>query len=176
MPAPDLRFDAEQLAFGRGQQIFALARAFGGKFAIAADDQPLAWEQVGSADLGEIAIVEQRQLQRPVLGRQRLDRRCAQAGNPIQTRWLEVIADARRGDHSAISDQHHAADPEAILELLDLRAQRGRIGRVAVEDLDRNRQPLSRAQQPIDDLRTVAPVIAAVAVLRQRTAAALKIR
>ena len=40
-------------------------------------------------------------------------------------------------------------DAEAILELLDLRAQRRRVGRVAVEHLDRDRQPLARAQQSV---------------------------
>ena len=88
-------------------KLLTLARPLGGEVAIAADDQPFAREQVGRADLGKIALVEQRQLQRPILRRQRLDGRCTQAGDPIQTRRLEIVADAGRGDHAAISDQHH---------------------------------------------------------------------
>src|SRR5205814_8147956 len=52
------------------------------------------------------------QLQRPVLAGQRLYRRSAQAGDPIKPRRLEIIADARRGDHSAIADQYDPADRE----------------------------------------------------------------
>jgi hypothetical protein len=139
------------------------------------DDQPLAWEHVRSADFGEIAVIEQRQLQRPILRRQSLDRRRAQAADPIDARRLEIIADACRGDHSPIANQHHTTDPEAILDLLDLRTQRLRIGRVAVKDLNRNRQPLARTEQPVDNLRPIAPVIAAVSIARQWTATALKV-
>ena len=90
--AADLRLNAGQLPFGRRQQVLALARALGGKVAVAADDQPFAGEQLGGADLGEVAVVEQRQLQRPVLGRQRLNGRRSQAGNPIEAGRL---ADSR---------------------------------------------------------------------------------
>src|SRR6266566_2467585 len=174
--ALNLCLNAGKFAFGRGQQILAFARSLSCQIAIATDDQPLAWEHVGGADFGEIAVIEQRQLQRPILRRQSLDRRRAQAGDPIDARRLEIIADACRGDHSSIPDQHHTADPEAILDLLDLRTQRLRIGRVAVKDFNRNRQPLTRTEQPVDNLRPVAPVIAAMAIVRQRTAAALKVR
>jgi hypothetical protein len=77
--------------------------------------------------------------------RQRLDRRRAQASDPIQAGRPQIIAHARRGDHAAIPDQHHAADGEPILHLLDLRPQRRWIGRVAFKHLHRDRQPLARA-------------------------------
>jgi hypothetical protein len=101
--------------------------------------------------------------------------RRAQACDPVQARDFEIVADSRRSDHAAIADQHHACDPEAGLHFVDLRFQRDRIRPVAIEHLDRNRQPLARAEQPVDDLRTVASVIPAVAVLRQRTMAALEV-
>src|SRR6266700_1273832 len=173
--ALDLRLNAGKFAFGRGQQILAFARSLSCQIAIATDDQPLAWEHVRGADFGEIAVIEQRQLQRPIFRRQSLDRRRAQAGEPIDARRLEMLADACRGDHSSIPDQHHTADPEAILDLLDLRTQRLRIGRVAVKDFNRYRQPLARTEQPVDDLRPIAPVIAAVSIARQWTATALKV-
>src|SRR6202041_2523893 len=71
---------------------------------------------------------------------------------------------------------HYAADAEAILELLDLRAHRRRVGRFAIKHLDRNRQSVSCAQQPIHDLWAITAVITAVAMLRQRTTATLEIR
>jgi hypothetical protein len=143
---------------------------------IAAHDQPLAREHLGSGDFGEIAVIEQRQLQRPVVGRQRLNGRRPQAGDPVQAVGLEIVADARGGDHAAIADHRHATDAEAVLEPFDLSAQRRGIGRIAVEHFDGDRNPASRAQQPVDDLGPVLAVIAAVAKLRQRAAAALKVR
>src|SRR5260221_10709276 len=58
--APDPCPDAGKLAFGGRQQRLALARPFGRKIAIAANDQPFSREQVGSADLGEVALIKQR--------------------------------------------------------------------------------------------------------------------
>jgi hypothetical protein len=98
----------------------------------------------------------------PALGR--TPRRRASA-DPVHAGRLQVCSDARRGDHTAIAHQHHAVDAEAILELLDLRAQRHRIGRVAVEHLDRDRQSVSCSQQTIHGLWTITAVIAAVAML-----------
>ena len=51
-----------EFALGRGQQVLALARALGSELRVAADDQALARELVGG-DLGEVGLVEQRQLQ-----------------------------------------------------------------------------------------------------------------
>ena len=59
VPAADLRLDAEQLAFGGGQQFLALAPTLGGEFAVATDDEPFAGEHLGRADLGQVALVEQ---------------------------------------------------------------------------------------------------------------------
>ncbi len=54
----------------------------------------------------------------------------------------------------------------AVYEFLHLRPQCSRIRCVAVEDLYGDRQPLSRAKQPIDDLQPVISLIAAVAIAR----------
>ena len=59
VPAADLRLDAEQLAFGGGQQFLALAPTLAGEFAVATDDEPFAGEHLGRADLGQVALVEQ---------------------------------------------------------------------------------------------------------------------
>jgi len=150
------------------------SRARARQVAIAAHDQPLARE-VGRADLGQVPFVEQRELQRPLILHQGLDLRRPQAGDPVQPGGDEIVAKPGRGDHAAVAHQHHALDAEPALELVDLRLQRPRVRRVAFEHLDRDRQALPRAQQPIDDLRPVRAVIAAVAVLRQRAAATLEV-
>src|SRR5512144_826362 len=50
--------DLVELAFGRGQQIGAFARAFGGDGRVAAHDQALPGE-LGRADLGQRVLVKQ---------------------------------------------------------------------------------------------------------------------
>jgi hypothetical protein len=78
--APDLVGDPRQRVLGGGQQGIALAPPLLGQRRIAADNQALA-RIVGAADLGQIALVEQRQLQRPAVG-QGADRRRPQRGDP----------------------------------------------------------------------------------------------
>ena len=102
--------------------------------------------------------------------------RRTQARYPVQARGYEIIADPRLRDHAAIADRHDARDPKAALELIDLRLERGRICRIALEHFNRDRQALPRAEQPIDDLQPVAAMIAAVAILRQRTMVAFEVR
>src|SRR3984893_9935092 len=63
----------------------------------------------------------------------------------------------------------------AVLQLVDLRRQRQRIGGIAFEHLDRYRAAVGRAHQADDNLRPVATVAAAVAILRQFAAASFEI-
>jgi hypothetical protein len=64
---------------------------------------------------------------------------------------------------------------EALLQLVDLRRQRHRIGGVAFEHLDRYRAALGCAHQADDNLRPVGAVVAAVAMPRQFAAASFEI-
>src|ERR1019366_6306102 len=64
---------------------------------VAAGDQPLAGE-VRGADLGQVLLIEQRQLQRPVPGHELLDRGVAQAGDPCHPLQFPQVLDPRRGD------------------------------------------------------------------------------
>jgi hypothetical protein len=79
----------------------------------------------------------------------------AQAGDPVEAGRAQLLADARGGDHPTVADQHQVAQPEAALELVDLLAEGGRIGSVALEHLDGDRPALPVAQQPIDDLQPI---------------------
>ena len=94
--AQDRLADAAQVPLGRGHEFVALALALGRQERIAAHDQPLA-RIVGRGDLGQVAIVEQRELQRAGLD-QLLDLRGAQGGDPVEPGRLQVLADARAGD------------------------------------------------------------------------------
>ena len=64
---------------------------------------------------------------------------------------------------------------EALLDLVDLRGERARIGGVAFEHLDRHRTTVARAQQTVDDLQLALLAVAVVAELRQLAAAPLHI-
>ena len=75
----------EQL-LGGGEQVLAGAGAVGGQDRVAAGDQPLAGE-VRRGDLGEVLLVEQAELQRPVVGHELLDGRGAQRGDPPVGVW-----------------------------------------------------------------------------------------
>ena len=67
------------------------------------------------------------------------------------------------------------AEREALLDLVDLRGERARIGGVALEYLDRHRAAVRRAQQAVDDLQLALLAVAVVAALRQFAAAPLHI-
>ena len=103
--------DLGQRLLGRRDEFGALARALGRQLGVATDDETLAGIVV-RGDLRHVALVEQRELQRAALGRQGLDGRGAQRGDPIEAGRLEVGVDARLGDHAAIADQHDALQPK----------------------------------------------------------------
>jgi len=46
--------------------------------------------------------------------------------------------------------QHHPRQAEALLELVDLRGERHRVGGVAGQHFDRHRAAVGRAQQGVD--------------------------
>ena len=170
--APGCLADLVEVALGGPQQGLALACPLHGEQRVAAGDQTLAGE-VGMMDLGQVALVEERGLQRPA-GGQLADRRCPQGGDPLQPGRPHLLADARLGEHAAIAHQHHPREPEAPAHLVDLRAQCGGIGGVALEHLDRHRAALRVAQKPEHDLQLAALAVAGVAVTRQRTAASFQ--
>jgi antitoxin PrlF len=46
----------------------------------------------------------------PILAGELLDREGRERGDPVETGRLEVVPEARIGDHPAIADHHHAAE------------------------------------------------------------------
>ena len=168
-----LRGNARQVAFGGRQQSFALAGALARQVGVAADHQPFAGK-LGRGDLGQMAFVEQRELQGAAIG-QGLNLWRAQAGDPVEAAGLEVLAQPRLRDHAAVADQHHVLQAKAALQFLDLSRQRGGIAGVALEHLDGDRPAVAVAQQAVDDLQPVRTVITAVTVLSQWAAAAFQV-
>ena len=136
--------------------------------------QPLAGI-IRAGDLGQIALVEQRELQGSVRSGERLDGRGAQRGDPVEPGRDQILAQPCLGDHAAIPDQDYAAEAEAMLELVDLAFEGAGIGGIAGKHLDRDRAAFLIAQHAKDDLPFVVAVVAAVAVLGQWAAAAFQI-
>ena len=136
---------------------------------VAAHDEPLA-RIIGRRDGGHVALVEQRHLQGSGV-RQLPDRRRPQRRDPVEPRRGDLGVDARLRDHPAVADQHHMRQREALLDLVDLRGERARIGGIALEYLDRHRAAVRRAQQAVDDLQLALFAVAVVAALRQFAAA-----
>src|SRR5439155_1767189 len=94
---------------------------------------------------------------------------------PIAAAPRSGLRDPRTGQQSAVAHHHHALQLETLLQLVDLRRQRQRIGGIAFEHLDRDRAAVGRAHQTDDNLRPVTTVVAAVAMLRQFAAASFEI-
>jgi hypothetical protein len=66
---------------------------------------------VGRRDLSQVALVEQRELDRARLG-EALHRGRSQGGDPVEPR-LDGLLEARLRDHAAITDQHHRSSVNA---------------------------------------------------------------
>ena len=167
----DRRGDLVQGGFGGGQQRLPFAGALVGERRVAAGDQPLAGV-VRVADLGQVDLVEQGQLQRPVGGGGRGDGGGAQRGHPAQPTEFAQRCDPRRGDHPAVADQGQLGQPEPVAHRGDGGGERGRVGGVAREHLHRHRPAVGVGEQPVVDLRGAAPAVPGVPDRRQRAAPA----
>ena len=102
--------DLHQGRLGGLQQGLAALAPLAPQARVAAYQQPLA---------GVVRALDPRQLPVPdLLG---IETPLAQGGDPAELLvGGQVLADARRGKHAAIADQHHAAEPEAPPQLVDL--------------------------------------------------------
>ena len=151
-----------------------------GEVGIAADDQAFAGIVIGG-DLGHVTLIEQGELQRPARGGKLTDGGRAQSGDPVEASRFDLGFEPGVGDHAVpgldpgIADQHDAAEVEAGPQLGDLAGECHRVGRVAVEDLDGNGASVLVAEQSIDNLGAIWPVIAAVATLRKFTVLAFEV-
>src|SRR5215470_13640543 len=118
--AHDALLNVLQVLLGSIEQLAPLTPAFLSESVVLANDEALTWEQLRAFDLSEISLVEQRQLQGAVFGGELLYRRGSQRSDPVEPSRLEVISDARIGDHPAVADHHDTLEAEALLELRNL--------------------------------------------------------
>ena len=170
--APGRGGDLGEFGLGRVQQGVAFGGALLGQRRVAAAHQPFA-EVVRAGDSEEIVFVEQRQLDRPLLD-QGLDLRGAQRSDPVQPARAQLIVDAGGGEHASVADQADAGQPELLFEFRDLRGQGLRVGGVAFEHLDRDRDAGGRAEQPVDDSQPTLHPIAGMPDLAQRASVPLE--
>ena len=155
------------------EQLAAFAGPLGGQERVAAGDEAFPGV-VGVADLGEVVLVEQGRLQRPAFGGEGLDRRCPQRGQPAQVGPVGTDrGDPGVGDHPAVPDHHQLGEPEPVPHHLDRLDERGRVGGVAGEHLDRDRTAGWVGEQSVLDLGPVLLPVPGVAPFRQRAVAAL---
>jgi len=87
--------------------------------AVAADHEALV-RIIGTGDLRHVAVIEQRQLQRPIIGGQCLDRGSAQSGDPVEPGRTQRLSDPRIRQHAAVAHHDDALQLEPLLQLVDL--------------------------------------------------------
>jgi hypothetical protein len=168
--------DLTQLFLGAREQFTARAGTVGRDQRVAAHDQPLAGIQLLAGDLGQVDLVEHRQLQAAFLDQlshlRRLERGDERELGRVRDEGHVVF-----GADPAVGHHDHPGEPEPLLELVHLRGQRLVILHIALERLDRHRPPVCVTQQPVLDLHPPALAIAVViAEARQRAGAPLKVR
>jgi hypothetical protein len=98
-----------------------------------------------------------------------------QAGDPVQPGRLEILADAGRRDHAAVTDQHQMLEPEPLPQFVDLCGKRAGVPNITLEHLDGDRPAIAVTKQAIDDLQPIRPTIAAVPVPGELAAPALNV-
>ena len=170
--ALDHRFDLRQFGLGGLQELLAFAGPLGRDGRVAADDEPLAGE-LGGADLGQVGLVEERQLQ-VAGGDQLADLRRLEGADEADPR-LGERGRVRLGEHAAVADHDDIRDPEALPHQGDRGGQRLLVLRRARVDTDRDGAALGRAGQPVGDLRLAPHPVAGVAKRGQGAAAPLHV-
>ena len=166
--------DLLELPLGGLQEFLALARALLGQERVAAHHEPLA-RILRIVDLGQVTLVEERELQRTALD-ELADCWLAQCGDPLEPLdGAQLLGDALLRQHPPVADPHHVLEAKALAHLAQLAAQRLGVAGIAREHLHRHRAALGTAQQPQDDLRLALLAIARVAKRDERATLPLEV-
>nr|WP_163745572.1 hypothetical protein [Mycobacterium lacus] len=127
-------------------------------------------------DLGQVLGVEQGHLQWPVVTGEFGDRRCPQRGDPPEIGWgVGVVvefaqhADARGGDHAAITHQHQVGEAEGGGQFGDDLGERDRVGGIPAHHPHRHRPSAGVGEHPVLDLRAALLAVAGIPVRGQLT-------
>ncbi len=138
---------------GARKQILALSRPFLTETRVQADHQALAGE-VRAGDLGDLIGHQVLRTKRRlgILPGVSRDEKLSDPGrlqcrDPVEPGGLDVLTDARGGEHAPISDERDPLDAKGLAELEHLSAHRGRIADIAGEDLDGQRASVGVAEK-----------------------------
>ena len=104
------RGDPCEARFGGGQEFVTRPCTVRGQGRVVTHHEPFAGIGV-AGDLGEVRRIEERGLERAVLG-QRANGRKAQRGNPAHSGMPAQGVDLRVCQHAPVADQHHALQPK----------------------------------------------------------------
>lgn len=167
-------FDFVELSFGPLEKGLAGLCPIVGQRGVAADDETLA-RVVRVGDLRHVALVENAELGCPAL-QELADLRRAQSRDPVESFLLpETVFEPDLGDYPPVAHEHDPLDAKALLDLLHLAFNGSRVGRVALEDLNRQGTPVRSTQQSDHDLRFVGFAVPTVAELREGACPALEV-
>ena len=153
LPQPsgfDCGNNSGQLGLGRGGEVFSFVGATLGEGGVAAGDEALGGV-VGVGDLGQVCLIEQGLLHRPV-GEKPGDRGRAQRGHPAEAAELPELFDPGGGAHAPACDHDHVVHAERGLHLNRDLFKRGPVGRVPGHHPDRDRAAFRVGQQAVLDL------------------------
>jgi hypothetical protein len=151
----------------------ALVRPQLGQCVVAAGHQALAGI-VWRGDLGQVALIEQAQLQMALLD-QRSDRDALERGDPVNPSLAAKLVDGLLRDHAAVTHHHHLRQAEALAHALHGGQECQAVGGIALEHRDGHRAAARVGEQAVVDLQRAGPAIAAVAPLGQWAATALEV-
>ena len=145
------RSNACEARFGGGQEFVTRPGTVRGQGRVVTHHEPFAGI-VSAGDLGEVRRIEERGLERAVLG-ERANGRKAQRGNPAHSGMPAQRVDLRVCQHTPVADQHHALQPKPRAQLLDLVRDGRGVARVAWIHVDRDGPPRAIGQQAVDNAR-----------------------
>ena len=172
VPASTRATTFAEARLGRVEELDPLAGPLDREGRVAAHDEALARER-WVADLGEVALVEQAQLEGASL-REGADGRSAQGADPVQAGGPERL-DPRRGQHPSVAHEDDPLEAEADAQLVHGSRHGRRIAGVARHDLDRDRSTGGVGEQAVLDLEGALLAVPRVAELGERTVAALHV-
>jgi hypothetical protein len=105
------------------------------------------------ADLRDIGVIKQRELQRSVVFGELANLFGTQRIHPVELlHGCELVTDPRAGEQAPVGDEDHTRAPKSGANLLDLILQRRRIARVALANLDGDGAAVGAAEQAEDNL------------------------
>jgi hypothetical protein len=154
-PGGHWRQDFLQVCLGGGEQAVPFMPPGFSQGGIAAAHQPFA-RVIGVADLGEVLLIEQGQLQRPAISGQDRDVRGLQGGDPPGALQRPQVLHTGFSDHPAVPGEDDFSQPEIIAHFADRGLECRRVGSVPLEQVNADGPAFRVGQQSVLDLHPAA--------------------